>query len=270
MANSIPHVGNPLPRPWHLLRQLFLDRRGGFQVIYVAVLAFVLLYVFTVKGLERALLLHFQRTVAAAVAVDPLLGHVTEQIQDRVDAAVRRSRWVRPGGVRVQVLVFGADGRTPLYVGGRPLAPPAPTDPMASLRAADRLLPASADVSVSVPHNALAANVVLVGYAALLLWGLYAYNRALARREAEQLAAAVSARDGTAERAARIERELDQVRRRLEDTLPLESAQQQEIEQLQGERAALHRQLHALEERERALRAEAHKSSELDAERRTL
>lgn len=259
-----------MPRPWTWIRRALPDRRSGFQVIYVAVLAFVLLYVFSVKVLERTLQAHFQQTISAAVAVDPLAGPVAQQIQERIDAAVRGSRWVRPGGVRVQVLVFGADGRTPLYVGGRALPSPSELDPMASLREANRLLPASADVSVSVPHNALVANVVLVGYAALLLWGLYAYNRALARREAEQLAAAVTARDGTAERASRIERELDLVRRKLEETLPLESAQQQEIQELQGEREALYRQLAVLEDRERALRVEAHKSSALDAERRTL
>jgi hypothetical protein len=270
MANSVPQEGNGLPRAVTALRRSMLDRSRSFRVFYASVFAFVLLYVFTVKGLERVLAGHFQRAVAAALTVDPMAGPIATQIQEGVERAVRGSRWVRPGGVRVSVLVFGADGRTPLYVGGRSLPPPGSHDPMAELREAERLLPASADVSVSVPHNALAANVVLVGYASLLLWGLYAYNRAIGRLEEATLAAAMNARDATAERAAQIERELSRVRERLDEALPTEEAQQQEIVQLQSERETLQRQLAALAERERELRSEAHKSTELDAERRTL
>jgi hypothetical protein len=46
MANSVPQVGKPLPRLVAAARQVLTDRRGGFQVIYAAVLAFILLYVF--------------------------------------------------------------------------------------------------------------------------------------------------------------------------------------------------------------------------------
>jgi hypothetical protein len=271
MANSVPQVGKALPRLFGAARGALLDRRGGLGVIYAAVLAFIVLYVFSVKGLERVLNGHFQRAVAAAVTVDPMAGPITTQIQEGVDRVVRRSFWVRPGGVRVNVLVFGADGRTPLYVGGRSVAPPASSnDPMAAVREGEVLLPASIDVSVSVPHNALAANVILVGYAGLLIWGLFSYQRALARREAAEIERAVQVRDATAVRAAQIERELAQVRERLADALPTEAAQQEEIAQLQSDRESLQRQLAALESRERELRAEAHKSSDLDAERRTL
>jgi hypothetical protein len=270
MANSVPLEGKALHRPWAAVRSVLLDRRGGFRVIYVAFLAFVLLYIFSVKALERGLSTHFERAVAEAVTVDPMAGRVTARIQENVDRVVRGSYWVRPGGVRVNVLVFGADGQTPLYVGGRPLPLPHATDAMAALREAARLLPARAEVSVSVPHNALAANAILVVYATVLLTALFVYNRALGRREDEELARATAARDSTAERAAHIERELDAVRQRLADVEPAEESHVLEIQQLEAERASLQRQLAALAERETVLRNEAQKSSELDAERKTL
>lgn len=271
MDAPLPNQRTAVPPPPHSRLLRAADRFGSFRVIYLVVAIMLALYVFSVKGLERVLDGQFQRRVAEAIRVDPMNGPVSSQIQSRVDALLRGSTWIRPGGVRVSVLVFAADGQTPLYVGGRAVAASDPTgDPIAALRDAERWLPASADVTVSVPHNALAANAILVTHAAVLLGLLFGLQRALGRRETERLDAALEARESTASRAAQIERELDAVRRRLSEALPAEEAQQEEIRELQSERTALLAKLSALETRELELRSQAQKSSELDGERRTL
>ena len=83
---------------------------------------------------------------------------------------------------------------------------------------------------VSVPHNALLANAILVSYAAVLLSGLFFYNRAVGRREGRQLQEAVAARDLTILRAGSIEQELEAVRKRM---LELEPAEREQIRTLQ-------------------------------------
>ncbi len=266
MAISVPKEGNPLPRGLSALRAATSDRMRGFRLVYLAIFAFLLLSVFTVKGTERVLARHFQRSVAEAVRVDPFAGPIGKQLQESLDHAVRDSLWVRIGGLRVSPLVLAADGVTPLYVAGRSLVPAA----IDSGPAAARLLPATSDVTVSLPYNAVLSNAILIVYAAALLWLLFAYNRAAARREADRIAAAVAARDTTATRAARIESELQEVQRRLAEVEPAEEFQQEEIRSLQSERAALHAKLAALETREQELRAQAGKSTELESERRTL
>lgn len=271
MADGVPNQRTAVPprAASRLLRAA--DRFGSFRIIYLAVAVVLAIYVFGVKALERGLSGHFQRRVADAIRVDPMNGPVPAQIQAHVDALLRGSPWIRPGGVRVSVLVFAADGLTPLYVGGRAVAPSDPTgDPIVTLREAERWLPAAADVTVSVPHNSLAANAILVACASALVATLFALQRALARREAERMEDALSARETTAARAAHIERELESVRQRLSEVEPAEEAQQEEIRDLQSERAALLAKLSALESREIELRSQAQKTSELDRERRTL
>jgi hypothetical protein len=263
MAVFLPKEGKPFPglpavfRAWNS----FAD----FRLIYLAICAFVLLSVTTVRVTQRLLYEHFQRAVAEAVLVNPFTEPIGRQLQERIDQVISRSPWVVWGGVRVSVLVMGADGLTPLYVGGRSIAPES-----ASGLAAARLLPANPELTVSLPYNAVLSNIILVGYASGLVWFLFAYNRAAARREAAQIAAAVSARDATAARATKIERELLEVQRRLSEIEPAEESQQEEIRELQSERADLQRKLAAVEHREQELRAQAGKSAELDSERRTL
>gem|GEM_PF-1966664 len=263
MAVFLPKEGKPFPRLVTTLRAWtsFAD----FRLIYLAIFAFVLLTVTTVRVTERLLLWHFQRSVAEAVRVDPFIGPLATQLQQRIDRAVLQSPWVRWGGVRVSVLVMAADGLTPLYVGGRSILSEAGSGP-----AAARLLPATPEVTVNLPTNAVLSNVILIGYAAVLLWALFAYTRTAARREAERIAAAVAARDATASRVMQIEHELLEVQRRLSEVEPAEEFQQEEIRELQTERAALQQKLATVEHREQELRAQAVKSVELDRERRTL
>jgi len=271
MANPLPKEGNVVPHEPAKSAPAEGDRITSFRSTYVAIVLFVLLYVFSVKALERALFAHFESRLAQAVAIDPGGGPVSTQIQERVESVLHDSPWIRPGGVEVTVLVFAADGQTPLYVDGRTLPPPpAFTDPWEWVREAERLLPVRVDLEVAVPHNALVANLLLVTYAALLVTALFGFQRRLARREAERLEAAIAARDVTAGRAASIERELEQVRSRLEEVEPADEIHREEIHALQAERAGLAQKLRALEARERTLREEAMKASALDSERRTL
>jgi hypothetical protein len=134
---------------------------------------------------------------------------------------------------------------------------------------AHRLLPAAADVVVSVPHNSLVANGVLVLYAALLIQTLFAYERRRARAEDARLAAALAAREETAARAARIEAELVTLVRQVDERVEAEVSG--EIESLRAERVRLQEKLDALGRREDELRTQAGRMQQtLATERESL
>src|SRR5262245_61224527 len=92
----------------------------------VAIAAFMLLYVASIDGIEVALNRSFRASVMRATQVNPADGPIVTQIQHRVSELVQGSPWVHYGGVRVNVTVLGADGLTPLYVGGGKVVPPPP------------------------------------------------------------------------------------------------------------------------------------------------
>jgi hypothetical protein len=244
-----------------------LERLADFRFTYVAFCVFVLFYVFSVRAVEALLAIHFRSVLAEAVRIDPESQGVGELIEARVSQALRESRWIRIGGVRVEPLVLGADGRSVLYAPGRTPAPASATRWAAHERA---LLPARVQLSVSVPHNALVANGVLVLYAALLLSLLYVYTRILTRREEENLARVVATRDALADRAAHIEEELGSVRERLARVEPAKESDTAEIKALRGERASLLARLGELERREAALRSENVQAAALQEEYHTL
>lgn len=133
-----------------------------------------------------------------------------------------------------------------------------------------KLLPAITDVFVGVPHGSLLSTGIFVVYAAILLQGLFLYNRKQTRRQQERLSSAVQARDSVAERAASIERELTTVRSRLSQVEPADSAKADEIRGLESERSRLRDKLRELAEREAQLRASAARASELEQERSAL
>ncbi len=242
------------------------DRILSFRVIYVAVFVFLVLYTSTVRIAEVLLDNHFSALAVEAAHVTELDTPVATQIQEAMGDLVERSAWVTIGGVRVTSLVLGSDGLSWIYVHGR-IRPQeqglAPTD---ILRQAVELLPASTDVTVSVPHTSLLANSILIVYASILLWGLYIYNRANQRRYSRQTAQAIQARDQAADRAASIESELASARSRLETIEPAEEAQGTEIAELQSERRQLQRKLNALASREEELRGSADRAVELSEE----
>ena len=116
MGESLPIATPPAPRPAGTVGTT-LGRLASFRTVYVAIFAFVLLYLITVSGAETILDTHFRTEVAAAIRVDPADGPVTSQIQRNVRRLVQRSPWTRIGGVSVKVFVLGADGNS-LYVPG--------------------------------------------------------------------------------------------------------------------------------------------------------
>jgi plasmid stabilization system protein ParE len=248
-----------------------LDHVSSFRVIYGSVFAFALLYIFSVEAAESLLDAHFRSAVAEAVEVSPVDGPLQPQIQNRLTELLVNSPWVELGGVRVNITVLGADGRTPLYLGGTQVVPPPPEPTLeAAMRAAVGLLPPITDVFVSVTHGSVLSTSILIIYAALLLQGLFLHNRSMIRREQAEIAKATSARDDAARRAQSIEEELDRVQDRMRTFEPADAHQSEEIRQLESEREGLRRQLRVLAQRETELLAGAVRATELEEERQTL
>jgi hypothetical protein len=255
-AASLPRGGADRLRP--------LERLASFRFAYLAIFAFLVAYVFTVQGLEELLRRHYQAGVEAAARVDPADGPVAQQVAARVGALLQGSPWIRYGDVRVRPLVLAADGHTLLYAGGySSVANPNDTS-------AGPLLPAIVDVDVSLPHNTVLANSVLLAYAALLISTLVVYTRRLAAREQLELDALAATRDALVERAGAIESELGEVRSRLAEVEPESELQAEEIGSLQRERAELHARLSRLEVREAELRSGTAHAQKLEEERRAL
>jgi hypothetical protein len=248
-----------------------LDRLSSFRTVYLAVVLFVLLYVFTIGALEVWLGARFRDAAEAAVLVTDFDRPIAAQIQSRLDEAVAQSSWVRIGGARVTLHVFGRDGRL-LFLNGRATVPTGGNlDPAAVIREAERMLPATVIVDdVSIPIDSVLSSALLILYGALLLQGLFAYNRAIARRQSAVLATSQNERDLAAERTRNIETELEQVRQRLLAVEPTEREQAGEIDALQREREGLQAKLDALASREEELRSRAARAMELDQERQAL
>jgi hypothetical protein len=251
--------GASLPGAW--------SRVASFRFTYVAVFVFLLLYVFTVKATETVLTRHLRLRLATATSVDPTVSDWLDLVRERVDAEIRESPWVRWGGARVNATVVGPGGSALLYSGGRGVA----VSGRAGSTSPDaRLIPPTVDVTVLLPHNALLANAILVGYAGLLLTSLFAWARSQARREEQRLAEVLAVRDRVAARAASFQAELDAVRGRLARLEPERQEYAAEILSLQGERAVLLEKLAAVERREEELRTQGTQNSTLEQERGAL
>lgn len=246
------------------------ERILPFGIVYIAIFAFLVLYIFTVRGVEYALDGHLQALANEAVAVRQLDQPIATQIRDRMREAIERSPWLTVGGAQATSLVLGSDGTTWIYVQGQVPPQPEGLDPTDVLRQAVDLLPATANVDVSVPHNSLVANAILIGYAAILLWGLYSYNRANQRRHQQQMQLALQGRDAAADRAANIEAELEETRAQLAQVEPAEQAFTEEISALEAERRALQHKLAGLSAREEELRGKAEQALGLSREVRAL
>ncbi len=254
---------------------LSTSRAGGgrslsFRVIYVAVFLFLMLYITTIRVVEFALDRNFQARGDQAAYVTQLDQPIASQIQKSMKDLIEDSPWVTIGGIKVTSLVLGSDGITWLYVHGRIGPQPENLPPTGVLRQAVELLPASTDVSVTVPHNSLLANAVLIFYASFLLWGLYQYNRVNQRRYSLQMERAVTLRDAASERASEIENELEQARKLLSGVEPTEQALSSEIAGLQVERENLQAKLNVVAAREEELRGSADRAVELTQEVQAL
>jgi hypothetical protein len=248
-----------------------LEGLASLRFTYFAIAAFMVLYLVTIDWVERLLHEDFRESIELATRVNPADGPIVTQIQNRVSDIVSQSRWVRWGGVRVNATVLGADGLTPLYVGGGKVLPPPPErSPGGVMKEWMQLLPAIADVYVAVPHGSPLSAGIFVGYGALLVQGLLSYNRRIARQAQAHLASAVASRNASADRARSIEEELAKVRDRLRKVEPAERAQAAAIDSLEQERVELHAKLRELAERETALRTTASRAGELEDERQAL
>jgi hypothetical protein len=250
--------------------QLTVSRLSSFRTTYIAIAVFLILYIFTVRAAEFLLEFHFSQVVAEAIEVDNFFVPPTEQIKAKLDLLVKRSLWVTLWDVQVNVIVLARDGTTWLYVDGHAPPPSPGISTQAVLRETERLLPATGDVVVSVPHNALLSNFILVFYAALLFQILYLYNRSIARKETQILTQALDLRDDAARKAENIEDEIEAIRLQLLAVEPSEREYRDEIESLQSERESLENQLGSLASRELELRSKAERAGELEQERRAL
>jgi hypothetical protein len=264
-------VATPAPEGDRRAPGAGLEGLASLRFTYFAIAAFMVLYLVSIDWIERVLHEHFRVAIELATRVNPADGPIVTQIQNRVSDLVSESPWVRYGGVRVNATVLGADGLTPLFVGGGKVLPPPPErSPEGVMREWMQLLPAIADVYVAVPHGSPLSAGIFVGYGAILVQGLLTYNRRIARHAEAHLAAAVAARNSSADRARSIEEELAKVRDRLREVEPAERAQAAAIDALEQERADLHAKLRELAERESALRASASRAGELEDERQAL
>jgi predicted RNase H-like nuclease (RuvC/YqgF family) len=132
------------------------------------------------------------------------------------------------------------------------------------------LLPATAEVTTTLPHNALLSNAILIVYASILLTAVYRSHRRVSGLETARLEDALTDRDQAAQRTIEIEAELEKTRSRLSEIEPIEREHSEEIDQLQSEREALHRQLATLAAREESLRGRADRAVELAQEVRAM
>lgn len=247
------------------------EHYSAFYVVYIGLFVLLIAYLASVRLAEHHLGIEFQDRVDRAVEVADFDRPVVQQIQERIERAVQDSRWVRWGGLRVTTLVLAQDGLTWLYVDGRAERPP-PVDPAPTdlLTEWIDLLPARAEVTTTLPHNALLSNSILIAYAAVLLQVLYLSQRRSSRRERDRLHSALLARNEAARRTTEIEAELAKTRFRLSEVEPKDRARSAEIEALQREREDLQRKLSRLASREESLRSGADRAVDLDQEVRAL
>lgn len=265
MSNSLPQKGKFLPRASEAAAARGVDRIASFRVIYAAIFAFAVLYVFSVEAAGRLLQARFEAAVERSVSLDPA-GASATSVADEIRRAIREdvtsSGWIRIGRVQVLAFVYGADGRV--------IHPAPPPEAGLPDPGAGAILPARWEVAVSVPHNSLLAVCILLFYAATLLWALFLYTRALGRHEEALLRAAESAHDQAARRASEIEAELEAARRRANEVDPADAPHAEEIRRLRAERRALQDKLAGVARREEELSAKAARSLELDEELQTL
>jgi predicted nuclease with TOPRIM domain len=272
MANSLPSNGKNFPRDPSTANEDApgerspLERLASFRFTYLSIFIFLAAYALTMEAFEGLMNQHFEVALQAAADLDPAEGPVIPRLQDEIDGVLRNSRWIRVGGVRVQVIAVGADEQTLLYAGVRPVALPAAIGELPDAT----LLPVTTDIGVTVPLSSVAANAILVVYASLLVTILLIYTRTLTRREEIRLGEVTAARDAVAGRAREIETELETVRERLARIEPEQEVSAEEIRALEQERSRLTAKLAGLEQREEKLRSRSSRIQGLEEERRTL
>jgi peptidoglycan hydrolase CwlO-like protein len=225
----------------------------------------------SIRLTEMALDREIQRRVEDAIVITRFNRPVIPQIKDRIDETVRQSRWIRLGGLRVSTLVLAHDGVTWLYVDGH--GTPAETEGLAPTDMIGEwldYLPATAEVTVTLPHTAPISNAILILFTTVFLRFAYIANQRQSGQESERLLEALAIRDRAAERTQEIEAELATTRLRLSNIEPREQKSSEEIDALQHEREFLQRKLSDLAAREESLRGRADAATDLSQEVRAL
>jgi hypothetical protein len=252
------HLRNP---------QTLVGRLYAFRFSIAAVATFILLYVFTIRSFEVYLQGHFEQVATEAIVVTNFKEPLRDRIQYRIDQGIRYSLWSTVGGVEVSPIVLGRDGFTLLYAHGQPYKPGRERHSRSErLAEADRMLPATVFLSVSIPHNSLLTNSILTFYAILTLQVVWLRNRSVSRRQNQLLSRAIEQRQSSEARARAIESELDQIRIQFQSIEPSQPEQVSEVNQLREERKGLESKLAELELRELELREAATRESALGQE----
>jgi hypothetical protein len=266
-ASHQPVGPQPAPEVASWDTQSLTARLYSFRFTYGAIAVFILLYIFTIRGLETYLHDYFGELTNNAITITDLDVPVMHRISYNINNYTKNSVWTWIGGVDVSTTVLGRDGFTLIYVAGRAGVPPPVRYELRSILAeAERLLPATAYLSVSIPHNSLLANGVLIIYAALTMQALWIRNRSLARRQQNLLEQSILERETSEVRTRKIQSELDQMRGQYQAIEPSEPEPLAEVKQLRDERKGLEGKLASLEMRELELREAASRSSELGQE----
>jgi len=259
------------PAPPELSGQPSNDRFGPFFFVSIGFILLLVAYFASIRVIELALDDEMQERVDRAVAITNFDRPLVQQIKESIDASVRDSRWVRWGGVRVNTLVLAQDGVTWLYVDGRGRGlSPEGLAPVDALEEWMEYLPATADVTVTLPYTALLSNAILVVYTSILLQFVYLTSRRQSGEEQRRLRDALEVRDRAAERTREIEAELAETRSRLSQIEPIEEELSEEIHSLESEREQLQQKLANLAAREESLRGRADSAVGLAQEVRAL
>ncbi len=257
--------------PPDLLGQNTRYRFGAFAVFSIGLFVLLVAYFMSVRFLEAALDREIQARVDRAIVVTNFDLPLIQQMKARINSAVRDSEWVSLGGLRVTTLVLAQDGITWLYVDGhgRRISPEglAPVDMLAEWM---DYLPATAEVTVTLPHGALLSNGILITLTVVLLQFVYLANRRQSGKESQRLNEALQIRDRAAQRTEEIESELAETRSRLSEIEPIEREHSEEIDALQSERESLQQKLSNLAAREESLRGRAEQAVDLAQEVRAL
>jgi hypothetical protein len=247
------------------------SRFGAFTVFSIGLVALLVAYFTSVRLLEAALDREIQERVDQAIVVTSFDQPLIQQIKRRINSEVRDSAWVRLGGLRVTTLVLAQDGVTWLYVDGHGgNVSPEGLTPIDMLAEWMDYLPATAEVTVTLPHSALLSNGILVTFTVILLQFVYLANRHQSGQESQRLNEALEIRDLAAQRSEEIELELTETRSRLAEIEPIEQEHSDEIHALQRERESLHQVLSNLAAREESLRGRAARAVDLAQEVRAL
>ena len=247
--------------------QPILERLYTFRFTFVAIFCFLILYTLTIRVLEGYLHDYYKDLTQSVMNETDFTRPIATQIQFRLDSYLKNSTWTSLGGVDVSPIILGRDGSTLIYVSGKPPAlPPERYVQSEILAEAERLLPATAFLSVSVPHNSVVANIILLFYAGLTMQVLWLRNLTTSRRQRRELESAVQMREHSEQRTRSIEAELDQMRQQLHSIEPTEPEHISEVGELRQERKGLEEKLAALELRELELRESAAKASALGQE----